>query len=137
MNEDQNHLELLSIFHYVVGGIAALIGLFPILHLVLGLSMVTDGFGSSGNSGPPELFGCFFVLGALLAIGCGLTYAACVILAGRYLKQTSHYTFCLVMAAISFGTVLGVFTILVLMRPSVQERFGRIVPEHPHPTPGP
>ena len=37
--------------------------------------------------------------------------------------------YCLVVAAVEcifmpFGTVLGVFTIIVLMRPGVKERFG-------------
>ena len=52
----------------------------------------------------------------------------CLALAGRYLLQRTHYTFCLVVAAIAcllmpFGTALGIFTIIVLMRPSVREMF--------------
>ena len=51
-------------------------------------------------------------------------------LAGRYLSQQRHYTFCLVMAAVAcmfmpFGTVLGVFTIIVLVRESVKELFAQ------------
>jgi hypothetical protein len=32
MSEDEQYLRLLSIFHYVVGGIAALFACFPIFH---------------------------------------------------------------------------------------------------------
>ena len=40
-----------------------------------------------------------------------------------------HYTFCFVMAALAcaffpFGTILGIFTIVVLVRPGVKEMFG-------------
>jgi hypothetical protein len=54
--------------------------------------------------------------------------AFCVFLAGRNLAQQRRYTFCLVIAGllcifIPFGTVLGVFTIVVLVRPSVKALF--------------
>ena len=59
----------------------------------------------------------------------GLAMATCVAIAGRRLAGHRSYTFCLVIAGIEcafspFGTVLGVFTIVVLIRPSVKERFG-------------
>ena len=58
----------------------------------------------------------------------GWAVAICVIVAGRFLARRVHYTFCLVVAAIAclfmpFGTVLGVLTIIVLMRPSVKALF--------------
>ncbi len=37
MDQDLEHLRLLSIFHYVVGGIAGLFACFPCIHLVLGI----------------------------------------------------------------------------------------------------
>jgi hypothetical protein len=40
MKQDEEHLRLLSIFHYVVAGLAALFALFPIFHLILGLFMI-------------------------------------------------------------------------------------------------
>jgi hypothetical protein len=58
----------------------------------------------------------------------GLVFAVCVILAGRYITKRRHYIFCLVIASLNclfmpFGTILGVFTIVILMRPSVKELF--------------
>jgi len=55
-------------------------------------------------------------------------FAALVITTARFLARRRHYLFCLVMAAIEcaympFGTVLGVFTIIVLMRDSVKQLF--------------
>ena len=48
---------------------------------------------------------------------------------GNRLKNHTNYTYCLVVDAIActfvpFGTVLGVFTIIVLVRPSVKALFG-------------
>jgi len=58
----------------------------------------------------------------------GWTLAVCMLIAGRNLAKRRHHTFCLVVAAIScifmpFGTILGVLTIIVLMRPSVKGLF--------------
>jgi hypothetical protein len=51
-----------------------------------------------------------------------------VVAAGYFLSLRKYYTFCLVMAGIEclfmpVGTVLGVFTIIVLMRPTVKAMF--------------
>ena len=37
MNNDRRDLELLAIFHYVLGGIIAVVALFPIIHFLVGL----------------------------------------------------------------------------------------------------
>jgi hypothetical protein len=73
-----------------------------------------------------------------LIILAGWTFAAFVAFAGRSLQTRSRYTFCLVMAGVEcifmpVGTVLGVFTIIVLIRDSVKELFGR--PDAPLPVP--
>lgn len=129
MNRDLEHLRLLSIFHYVVAGLAFLFSLFPIIHLVLGLVMLTGRFDSNSVDAPPEALGWIFVGVALFVMMLGFGFAACLALAGRYLAIHRNHTFCMVMAALAcmfmpFGTVLGVFTIVVLTRDSVREIFG-------------
>jgi len=131
MNQDEEHLRLLSIFHYVVAGMAAFFACFPIIHLVLGLVFLLhpNAFGPQNNQGHPERFiGLMFVVLASVFILFGWAFAACIAYAGRCLKQRKHYTFCMVMAGIAclfmpFGTILGIFTILVLIRPSVKPLF--------------
>lgn len=130
-SQDQQHLDLLGVFHYVVAGIAALFSLFPVIHLVMGLAMVTGQFPdmhARPGQPNPALFGWFFVVFAAIFILCGLTFSALLAYAGRCLRQRRRYTFCLVMAAIScvfmpFGTVLGVFTLIVLTKPTVKPLF--------------
>ena len=129
MNQDEEHLKLLSIFHYVVGGLAGLFALFPVFHLILGLVLIfAPGQLEAEGEAPPAFIGWFFVVFAAMFITMGWVLAGCVIAAGRCLARRRRYLFCLVMAGIEcmfmpFGTVLGVLTIIVLMRESVKELF--------------
>lgn len=129
MNEDREYLRLLSIFHYVVGGLAALFACFPIIYIAVGvLALYAPGTMDSEGDALPVLFGWIFVIigGGLVLVG--WAFAVCIICAGRYLARQVHYMFCMVMAAIEcifmpFGTILGVFSIVVLAKPSVKEMF--------------
>jgi hypothetical protein len=58
-----------------------------------------------------------------------------MLVAGWFLGRCRHYIFCLIVAGITclfhpFGTVLGVFTIIVLIRPSVKRLFEIGAPPH-------
>jgi hypothetical protein len=126
--QDHQHLQLLSVFHYVVGAFVGLFSCFPIIHLVLGIAMVTGALGRGSDQLTMEILGALFIVMAAIFILAGWSFAALLILAGTYLNRRLHYTFCLVMAGVAcaffpFGTVLGVFTILVLSRPVVRAGF--------------
>lgn len=131
-NQDTEHLRLLAIFHYIVAGMQALFACFPIFHFLFGAAMVffPDKLGEGKGDGPPAVVGLFFMGFAGLFILTGLSLAVCTAIAGKSLGQRKRYVFCLVVAGIEaamcmpFGTVLGVFTIIVLMRPSVKQAFG-------------
>jgi hypothetical protein len=127
-NEDEQYLKLLSIFHYVVGGLAGLFACFPIIHFAVGIGILMSSFTQSTQGGPPALIGLFFTFVAGGIILLGWAFAICIILAGRFISQRKNHMFCMVMAGIEcmftpFGTVLGVFTIITLIRPSVKELF--------------
>ncbi|HTC95994.1 MAG TPA: hypothetical protein VK699_21310 [Terriglobales bacterium] len=136
--QDQEQLRMLSIFHYIVAALLAMFACIPLIHVTLGIAMLMGAFGH-GADAPPAFMGLIFVILGGLFIVLGLTLAICTFLAGRYLAQCKHYTFCLVVAALCclwmpFGTVLGVFTIIVLMRPQVKEAFTGIpAPQPTHP----
>ena len=124
---DNEHLKLLSIFHYIVSGIAALCACIPFIHLALGLFLIIAPGRVTGNE-PPAFVGWFFITLASFFILVGWAFAVLVLIAGRCIAQRRHHTFCFVMGCVEclfmpFGTVLGVFTIFVLIRPSVKELF--------------
>jgi hypothetical protein len=131
MNRDKEHLQLLAIFHYVVAGLAALFSFFPLLYTTVGAIFIfaaRHGTAKPGEDLPPEFLGWIFtVLGALLFL-IGIAMAICILIAGRSLALRKRYSFAFVMACIEclfipFGTILGVFTIVVLSRESVRALF--------------
>lgn len=130
--EDAAHLRLLSIFHYVVGGLTALFSLFPLIHVALGIGILTGTLPMNDAHGNPAEDGrmagwIFIVIGGVIIV-CGVTLGAFIAYAGRCLAQQRRHTLCMVVAALSclcmpLGTVLGVFTLIVLLRPSVKAAF--------------
>src|SRR5882762_10715804 len=131
MNQDTEHLRLLSIFHYVVAGLAALFSLFPLLYTTIGAIFIfaaRHGTPKPGEELPPEFLGWIFVvLGSFLFL-LGIAMAICILIAGRCLSHCKCYTFTLVMACVEclfipFGTILGVFTIVALSRESMKALF--------------
>jgi hypothetical protein len=129
-NPDEEHLRLLALFHYILAGMNAIGGCMPIIHITLGIMMLTGAFDAGPNPPPPEL-GLFF-----LAVGGSIsltfwTLAALKVLAGRCLATHRWYRYCFAIAILEClqmptGTVLGVFTIIVLTRDSVKALFAGI-----------
>lgn len=129
MKADEEHLKLLAIFHYVGGGLTAVFACLPLIHLGMGIVMLIspDFFGDNGKLPPPFLAWMFVALGVIFFL-LGEALAICMILAGRFLSHRSNYWFPFVVACVEcmfvpVGTVLGVFTILVLARDSVKQLF--------------
>jgi F0F1-type ATP synthase membrane subunit c/vacuolar-type H+-ATPase subunit K len=131
--KDAQHLNLLSTFHYVYGGLQALFGCFPSIHLSIGIMMV-NGVGEFGRDPSfPQEFGWFFIIMASTVMLFMWTVAVLAIMAGNRLRQRRSHKFCFVVACIEcifvpLGTVLGVFSLVVLMRDSVKQVFAERSP---------
>ena len=129
MSQDEHHLQLLAIFHYVVGGLTALVACCPLMHVAIGIIMlVAPQSMESHGEGPPAFVALIFIVIPGTIILAGWALAICMILTGRFLSRRRHHLFCLVIAGIEclmmpFGTVLGVFSIIVLTKESVREMF--------------
>ena len=125
---DKQHLNLLSVFHFVGAGFALLGVLFIGAHYLLMGTALTRAAAHQGPSAPPEeFFALFKWFYALMGAWYGSSLVLNV-LAGIYLRARKHRTFCIVVAALNclhmpFGTVLGIFTIVVLARDSVRNAF--------------
>lgn len=121
MTRDEEHLRLLSIFHYVLAALAGLFSLSPLIHIAIGVLMLSGRFESQNQVPDERLFGWMFIAVGSAFMAAGIAFTVCLALAGRYLSQRRHYMFCLVMAALAcmfvpFGTVLGVLTIVTLQK---------------------
>jgi hypothetical protein len=137
---DTSHLDLLAMFHYIGGGTSLLFSCFPLIYLVLGILMINGKMaGPTGQPGPPPAMGWMFIaLGVLFPL-IGWTMGILVIYSGRCIKARRRWLFSLIMAGIMcinvpIGTVLGVFTFIVLLRDSVKRLYGIDVPP-PYPAP--
>jgi hypothetical protein len=127
---DAEHLKLLCLGYWISAGISGLFSLFGLMYVFMGAL-----FGSiarmprAQNGQPPPAFFIWFFVGFGLAFF--LVLIALAILkfkTAEAIKQRRSRTFCLVLAAISclevpYGTILGVFTFIVLGRESVIRLF--------------
>lgn len=130
---DEEHLRLLSIGHYITGGLCvafASIFIFHFVFLLLG-AVHPDMFAAPGHapSGPPDGVLKVFAVVVGMIIVAGWTFGGLTIYVGRCIKRRTRrmLTFviaCLNVMFIPFGTILGVFTLIVLSRPNVKRLYG-------------
>ena len=126
---DADHLRLLAVFHFVVAGLSlAGIGFLALHYTFMHVFFENPEIWKNPKGGgppPAEFFAIFkwfyAIFGVLL-----VTAAVANLLSGLFIRKRKHRIFSLVVAGldclqIPFGTVLGVFTFIVLLRDSVRE----------------
>lgn len=141
---DVDHLNLLALFHYIFGAIVLAFSLLALVYVTLGFLMVAGKLnGSTTQPDPPAAFGWLFVVMGFVGLFLGWTIGILVIYSGRCIKARKKWMFSLVIAGIMclnmpFGTVLGVFTLVVLLRDSAKRLYGiDVPPPYPYPAPPP
>ena len=80
------------------------------------------------SEAPPQWFGLLFALVGGAIILFGWTLGILTILSGRFIARRIHRTFSIVMGAINcalfpFGTVLGVFDIILLTKDELKRQY--------------
>jgi hypothetical protein len=134
MNPDRDHLRLLTIFHTIAGVLTLAPAFASLIHLGLGMAFLNGWLPGDDGAAPPLFIGWLFIAIGGLILVTFTTVAILLFMTARALAQTRSYNFCLVVACLEcllmpYGTVLGVVTIFVLMRPSVKTLFGIGPPE--------
>ena len=131
---DEDHLNLLAVFHFLGAGFALLGILFLFVHFAFVHFIFTNpAMWADQKGGPPPaaLFGIFMfmyiIVGGWLLISLILNA-----LSGFFLLERKCRMFSLVVAGVDclhvpLGTVLGVFTIVVLSRESVRRLYEGMV----------
>ena len=127
---DEEHLKLLSLGYMISAGISAFFSLFGLMYIFMGAMMgEISRMSPSPKSEPPPAFVGWLFAGIGLAFFLGfLALGLLKFKVATSIKRRQSRTFCLVLAAISclempYGTVLGVFTFMVLGRESVSRLF--------------
>lgn len=131
---DADHLNLLAIFHFVGAGLAVLGMIFLFAHYMFMHAIFSNPAmwqNQKQPPPPPEVFAVlkwFYVIGGLWLILSMILN----ILSGLFLRARKHRTFSLVVGGINclhipLGTVLGIFTIVILVRESVREMYEEIL----------
>lgn len=121
------HGRVLAIFYYIFGALTMACSSIFILHVIMGM-MLASGSWDNPGTGPPAAAGFFLSGIGLLAVAIGWCLGILMIVGGRFLATFRHHTFCIVAACLvcmnfPLGTILGVFTILWLVKPEVQAAF--------------
>lgn len=125
-SQEEASLDLLGTLHIIMGVLTALFACIPIIHLVVGIVMLTSDI-NVGEQAPRTIALAFIVLASLIIL-VGWILAALIIMAGINLKKRKSYQFCTIMAFVEclimpLGTVLGIFTIMTLSKEPVKELF--------------
>jgi len=129
LNSTTESVKLLAIFHWIVAVMAGLFGLFPLIYVGFGTAILHGLFATPRQQAPPEFLGWMMIgIGLVFCLGF-LAFATALGFAATSYSQHRRWTYCLVVAVIScawfpFGTMLGVFSILVLARPETKALFG-------------
>lgn len=123
-------LRLLSIGYYIQAGLCAFYSLLVFGYLgFFGAILAAAGreVGEGRNGIPPGLIPLITTIAAIL-VCVMLGYSACLFLSAYWIKQARNKTFIFVVAALTclgipYGTVLGIFTFIVLQRPVAKQFF--------------
>lgn len=144
MDRDLKHLKILSFGYYFCAAVCGLIFMLPLLYIftahlqvmtestAMGMSWYLHGdpnIGEMFQQGQTNSFFMVFVM--IFGFGFGLPLLAMIIAnyyCAKSLRRQKNYTFCLVMAGLNtasppFGMVLGIFSLVVLLRDSTKSLF--------------
>jgi hypothetical protein len=121
-------LQLLSVLHLVLAGLGAILALFPLFHVAIGIGFLTGAFSAGAPVATSPLAGWLFVAFGAASVVAVLVYSLALAVAANHLALPTRREFCLVVAGIScalfpIGTALGVFTLLTLGREDVKAAF--------------
>jgi hypothetical protein len=135
---DEEHLRLLSLFHFIKGGITVAFSLLGLLYfLFLGFIMKMGSrlhlpSNSYNEEFPIEFMSYIFLIAGIivmLVLLCGILQ----LVSGYYLKRKEYRLFSFIIGIIEilevpYGTILGLMTLIVLSKDSVKRKYEKTHP---------
>lgn len=123
LEQKKSYLDILAVFHYVNGGLAAVATLAALAFLGIGMGAASNW----GRHFEPEPT-CALVAIMFLVLVVAGGYAILNLLAGRAIQARKNRALILVTAAINcvnvpLGTLLGIFTFVLMVDPQVEWLF--------------
>jgi hypothetical protein len=142
--DDREHLSALSIGHFILAGVSLFSGIPALAWGVAGATLVDEvggdvaaamgdisgqGVDALGAEAMLEDFQTLIVTTIVAGIVLAVVAAVHLTVAGVKIRQRRWWMFCYLTGwgeclMFPFGTILGIFTIIVLGRPSVKKLFG-------------
>jgi len=121
-------ISLVSIFHFVLGGLQMLFSLIGLVYVAIGAMMASGAMESTkGNPPPPELGWIFGGVGVVFVL-VFITIGFLTIRTGINIRRRRRRTFCMVIDSIlclmvPLGTIVGIFGLVLLTKPETAEEF--------------
>ena len=127
---DADHLRLLGIFHFILAALSIIgLGCLFLHWFMMHTFFENPEMWRNQKSGPPPeqffaVFKWFYAIFGVMMIGSGVAN----LFSGLFIRRNVYRIFSLIVAGSNclwfpFGTALGVFTFVVLLRDSVRERY--------------
>ena len=125
---DAEHLKLVSIFHFILAALGLPGIAFIVLHFAFmrALFMNPETWKNDKGGPPPEILFKLMICGYAFGVIIILTASVLNLLSGLFIRKRRHRMFSIIIGGLNclqvpFGTLLGVFTILILSRDSVRK----------------
>jgi hypothetical protein len=123
LEQKQNYLDVLAVFHYVYGGFSLLVTL-----MALGFMGIAFGASSEWGRNWDATAGCVLMVVFVFILVVAGGVSVLNLLTGRALQTRRGYVLSLVTAGVNclnvpLGTLLGIFTLVLLSDPTVRPLF--------------
>ena len=137
---DEEHLKLLSLFHYISGGITLAFSFFFVFQFFILFSLFKnlpfekfDTIMTGGNNIAPTFLNFFIYIWIFIFV-IFIVSGILEILSGRFISMKKYRIFSFIIAILNlfsfpYGTILGVMTIIVLNRHSIIELYKSNIPQ--------
>jgi hypothetical protein len=135
LQQKENYLDILAVFHYVYGGFSLVVTAAVLAFMGIAMGGATDW----GHNWDPTA-GCILTVAFFFAMIFAGGISVLNLLTGRALQTRRGYVLSLVTAGVNclnlpLGTLLGIFTLVLLSDPQVRPMFEghgtETVPEAP------
>jgi len=125
---DAEHLKLLAMFHFILAALGLLGIAFLAFHFAVmrAIFMNPEMWKNEKSGPPPEILFKMLIWGYAFGAVVILTSGVLNLISGLFIRKRRHRMFSIIIGGLNclhvpLGTLLGVFTILILSRDSVRK----------------